>query len=68
MADEIDETNEREQHLLDRNVQKIREDAANMPAGSPGECDKCGNETQRIVDGLCCPCRDALARLYRKDR
>lgn len=30
---------------------------AAIPAGEPGDCDKCGFERPRLVNGWCCFCR-----------
>lgn len=34
------------------------EAAAKIPAGVPGECHECGEQSKRLVDGRCAPCRD----------
>lgn len=31
---------------------------ANMPPGVPGECELCGEESPRLVRGVCARCRD----------
>lgn len=30
-----------------------------IPEGRPGECDLCGVQSLRLVDGCCARCRDA---------
>lgn len=32
--------------------------AADMPKGTPGECDLCGEWSERLVRGACARCRD----------
>lgn len=64
MADEIDETFDRSQFLLERDIELIRAKAAAMPKGAPGECDACGEPYDRIVDGLCCRCIDRYIAVY----
>lgn len=44
--------------LLDAGVKAIREEAARMVAGEPGECEMCGEHSLRLVDGVYAPCRD----------
>jgi hypothetical protein len=65
MSDEIDLSTERSSQELDFNIQAIRDKAAAMPEGCEGECYYCGNESKRLVDGMCAPCRDVRDRLYR---
>lgn len=35
---------------------------APVPAGVPGECENCGEDMPRLVDGLCAPCRGGRRR------
>lgn len=58
MTDDIDRANARVEELLDDEIARIRRNAGNIPAGEPGECDHCGYENIRLVNGLCSPCRD----------
>lgn len=32
--------------------------AAQLEPGVAGECDMCGEHTQRLIHGACAPCRD----------
>jgi hypothetical protein len=32
--------------------------AAQLAPGVAGECDLCGEHTQRLINGACAPCRD----------
>lgn len=58
MADEIDQQLERDTVLEEANIKRIREQAAKIPVGNPGECDLCGEWSGRLVNGVCAPCRD----------
>jgi len=58
MADEVDRAQDLAEPLLEADVNVIRQRVANMPAGSPGECDLCGEFSQRLVKSVCAPCRD----------
>lgn len=58
MADEIDVSSERIQHETDRAVDNIRQAAAELPPGEPGDCDLCGEWSGRLIRGVCAPCRD----------
>lgn len=53
--DDMDRAQEREQ--LAR-AAAIAQAARDLPAGEPGECDYCGNESRRLVHGACARCRD----------
>ena len=58
MVDEIDRQLERDQALEEANLNMIREQAAKIPAGRPGICDLCGEDSPRLVKGACARCRD----------
>lgn len=58
MADDIDKQDEKDAVLKDASIANIREAAANIPRGYPGECEICEEEFERIVNGLCARCRD----------
>lgn len=60
MADDVDITTERQGILENFNIIQIRDKANAMPIGKPGECESCGEEFKRIVDGYCGRCRDLL--------
>jgi hypothetical protein len=55
MADVVDLAQQIEQEHLQRALQAISGD---IPAGAPGECELCGEETRRLVEGRCAPCRE----------
>lgn len=58
MSDIIDQANDRAAADTDHSITEARIRAASMPAGVPGDCDLCGEWSQRLVDGACAPCRD----------
>ena len=60
MADEADKTSERMEVQEAADIAEIRRKAAEMPKGVPGECDLCGEDMPRLINGVCCPCRDKL--------
>lgn len=39
-------------------IDEVRRKAAAIPAGRPGDCDLCGEFSQRLVNGVCARCRD----------
>lgn len=39
-------------------MRAIRAARAPVPAGEPGDCHDCGDESPRLVDRLCAPCRE----------
>lgn len=55
MPDEADQAIDLAAEHLAHSLARI--DAA-IPAGAPGECENCGDEFARLVDGLCGFCRD----------
>jgi hypothetical protein len=36
----------------------VRAAARPIPAGVPGDCEDCGDHSQRLVGGRCAPCRE----------
>jgi len=58
MTDEIDLANEAVERFRDMAIASAK--ARHMPEGSPGECEWCGEENARIVNGHCSKCRDEL--------
>lgn len=46
------------QQARENGVAAVRSKAASIPAGAPGDCDLCGEWSQRLVGGACAPCRD----------
>ena len=58
MADEMDTSSATSDMLDDVALRNIREVAAKIPDGAPGDCDMCGEWSGRLVGGCCAPCRD----------
>lgn len=58
MADEVDLTAERADKEEAAMYKEIKKAAEAIPKGTPGECDLCGEESLRLVRGVCAPCRD----------
>lgn len=40
------------------NVAAIRKAASDIPEGEAGECERCGEDSLRLVFGACARCRD----------
>jgi RNA polymerase-binding transcription factor DksA len=57
MADVIDIANDRALADNERAIADARAVAAAIPAGTPGECERCGQDSPRLVGGACAPCR-----------
>lgn len=62
MADLADITDERYAPIIEADVAHIRQLAEEMEEGQPGECVKCGEDMPRLVNGVCCPCRDLIEK------
>jgi hypothetical protein len=58
MSDEVDAQLARDEILEAANLAQVREQARQIPAGEPGDCDLCGEWSARLVNGVCAPCRD----------
>jgi hypothetical protein len=58
MADEVDTSEELERLHREAAISRATAAAANMPKGVPGECYYCGEESMRLVNRACAPCRD----------
>lgn len=56
--DDVDITGIRMEVHEAADLAKIRRKAAAIPVGVPGECDLCGEESGRLVNGVCATCRD----------
>ncbi|HVJ00630.1 MAG TPA: conjugal transfer protein TraR [Sphingomonas sp.] len=59
MADLADRANECLAEHLELSLRAAR---AAIPAGLPGECEECGEDMPRLVDGRCGYCRDGRKR------
>lgn len=53
--DDIDRAQER---ALTDTAAAIAKAARDIQPGEPGECDLCGEESGRLINGACAPCRD----------
>lgn len=60
MVDIVDAAQEIENEHLARAIQAAR---VPVPVGAPGECDNCGEDMPRLVNGRCAPCRDGRTRV-----
>ena len=58
MADIADVTDQRTEIQFSADVAEILRKAQAMPKGEPGECVKSGEDMPRLVNGVCCPCRN----------
>ena len=58
MADIADVTGERMEVQEAADIAEIRRKAAQIPKGEPGECERCGEPSWRLVGGACARCRD----------
>lgn len=59
MPDHIDLAVEISDLHLERSIRAARQP---VPIGVPGECEKCFEESPRLVGGRCAPCRDGRRR------
>jgi hypothetical protein len=57
MSDDADLTAAREELADAARIDLIRRKAVIEP-GTPGECDRCGEESLHLVRNTCSPCRD----------
>ena len=55
MADNVDIATDLVAVGLEKSISAAR---APVPAGKPGECDECGEDMPRLVEGRCGFCRD----------
>lgn len=62
LSDPIDQGCINEQRFTASAVNEIRNKAELMERGSPGECQQCGEDMPRLVNKICCPCRDRFQR------
>ena len=56
--DLVDILNESQAATLESSEKLVRERAAAIPKGEPGECSYCGEVFTRIVNDACGACRD----------
>lgn len=58
MADDADQSIEKEELILDANIRVVLKAAARIPKGDPGMCFYCGEQSPRLVGSACARCRD----------
>jgi hypothetical protein len=58
MSDFADEAEERTAQAVEVGLRENASKVFKIPVGIPGECDRCGESSPRIVLGNCCRCRD----------
>lgn len=56
--DDVDSSSIKTEVLEAAHLAEIRRKAAAIPVGAPGVCDLCGEESGRLVKGVCARCRD----------
>lgn len=56
--DDIDRAGDRIDATEKQIIDAARKKAANIPKGSAGECEWCGEYFERLVNGACGRCRD----------
>ncbi len=64
--DPIDRADYFIESVVDDHVKEAMRKAAEIPKGTAGECDGCGDYFQRLVNGCCGRCRDKFAKYYAK--
>lgn len=57
MADDCDFAKEVEEASLARNLAHVLKNSDIKP-GYAGECERCGEESKRLINQACAPCRD----------
>ena len=57
-GDDADKASYFIESVIDDHVKEAMRRAAEIPIGSPGECSFCGEESARLVNTACAPCRD----------
>lgn len=62
MADDADKAGDLIADTAASNIARLRLQAAAIREGAPGDCDFCGEHSERLIDGVCAPCRDKNAR------
>jgi hypothetical protein len=55
MADDVDHATDLADQHLEHSLRAAR---AAVPVGEPGECEQCGEDMPRLVNGRCGYCRD----------
>ena len=63
-GDEADRASCFIESVIDDHVKEAMRKAAEIPKGTAGECDGCGEFFPRLVDEMCGRCRDKFAKYY----
>lgn len=63
MTDEADRSEEETEFLMEVHIKDNHSKVTKIQNGIAGECDKCGDESPRLIDGNCCRCRDKFKLL-----
>lgn len=58
MADIADQAGELIEEIEAQHIAEVRRAAAEIPMGDEGECEICETFYTRIVNRICCRCRD----------
>jgi hypothetical protein len=58
MPDDIEDAEAKYDFIVDAEISNIRRSAAQIPPGSPGDCNLCGETFTRLIEGNCGRCRD----------
>lgn len=56
--DDADRAQQDEEAIEDAKVRRHVIVDYEVPPGTPGECDMCGEWSGRLIRGVCAPCRD----------
>ena len=57
-VDDVDRAQQHAEAELEAAITAARGD---IPPGTQGDCDLCGEWSGRLIEGLCAPCRDWVA-------
>ncbi|CAB4131997.1 hypothetical protein UFOVP138_6 [uncultured Caudovirales phage] len=63
---ESDQATKLEESERNRGIEQAHAIAKKIPKGEAGECDMCGDEFSRIVNGMCGGCRDIVEKRNRR--
>ena len=66
MPDIIDIANDYAAIEAESSLAMVRRAAAAIPAGEPGECEECGEESPRLVERMCARCRERIDEARRR--
>jgi hypothetical protein len=58
--DDADKTDIRAAVFLEATIRAVQATARRILPGEEGDCEKCGEHMPRLINGVCCPCRDRL--------